>query len=56
VITLPRATTSPMTPPIPVATPVLDERGIILPLVPSMTASQVQEVCESLGAALGHRT
>ena len=28
-------------------------RGIILPLIPSMTSSQVQEVCASLSAALG---
>ena len=27
--------------------------GIILPLIPSMTSSQVQEVCASLSAALG---
>ncbi len=28
-------------------------RGIVLPLIPSMTSSQVQEVCASLSAALG---
>jgi dTDP-4-amino-4,6-dideoxygalactose transaminase len=28
------------------------QRGIILPLVPNMTSSQVQEVCESLAAAI----
>ena len=28
------------------------QHGIILPLVPSMTASQVQEVCDRLAAAL----
>ena len=28
------------------------QRGVILPLIPSMTASQVQEVCDTLAAAL----
>ena len=31
------------------------ERGVILPLVPSMTASQVQEVCDILAAAIEPR-
>jgi dTDP-4-amino-4,6-dideoxygalactose transaminase len=31
------------------------QRGIILPLVPSMTASQVQEVCQALADALEPR-
>ncbi len=28
------------------------QHGIILPLIPSMTTSQVQEVCDRLAAAL----
>jgi dTDP-4-amino-4,6-dideoxygalactose transaminase len=31
------------------------QRGVILPLVPSMTASQVDEVCDALAAALSSR-